>query len=340
MADSSWDWRSVLNTEPDDSFLVIDQGKNVSSFPPSYSENTSIPIHSSSLFHSIPADSLEAKNLEAAALDGTNNLDVVADEAEKSRAKKRTAEKKRREKVVHDIDTLYNLLPISKECVAKPTKADKLDEIINYMEALKRELNMFKQTRSIEKMDFVSNSIEQLLTKVESDGITEVTIGNNCFPGARVSVDSFSLPVYLLPTFIQLKEKMDDIYSGCIFSHKIQEEMLTVFCVTLNEMQQTLLEQLMEKQILKWRDIINEALQMGFRVQFVKNHLMKITQLYIDLKYHQKLEHMQFSLFALDVKLNCLTREVKALSKMPETSKVFVDIAGSYIGKLVGIFEN
>ncbi|KAM7261657.1 hypothetical protein ACFE04_020734 [Oxalis oulophora] len=125
-----------------------------------------------------------------------------------------------------------------------------------------------------------------------------------------VSVGIFKVPESL-ETYAKKLLSVPDIGIGNYPLHYVNEIIFVVLCAALKNMDTTCFTEITETSILKWRDAIRGALQFGFKVEFLKDHLKSVTEVYLSklaLNSHESKE-----LQDVDEKISAKRKELDSL---------------------------
>ncbi|OMO79829.1 hypothetical protein CCACVL1_13392 [Corchorus capsularis] len=93
-----------------------------------------------------------------------------------------------------------------------------------------------------------------------------------------------TLPPSLLTINMIIKKKYGEIDAESKHCSWVAMATRTLLCAAIKEMNELRLEDIDEEKMLLWRDAINNALNMNFKVEFAMNHLKKIARAYFGLK--------------------------------------------------------
>ncbi|XVE58078.1 hypothetical protein DITRI_Ditri04bG0141600 [Diplodiscus trichospermus] len=121
-----------------------------------------------------------------------------------------------------------------------------------------------KKLDAREKSNVDCSNFEGLIEEIETSGI--------------------SLPPSFVPFDTRIKEIFGDIAADSRLSNYVTMACHILFCTTIREMSSLQLEHVDDKKILLWRDAINGALFMNFKVEFAIEHSKKIARAYFGLK--------------------------------------------------------
>ncbi|XP_052875230.1 uncharacterized protein LOC128280796 [Gossypium arboreum] len=182
--------------------------------------------------------------------------------------------------------------------------------------------------------------ISDLLTKIEADEESKGKFSDfNGLDGDRIKHGKYSFPHSLVPTLETIIGACGDISATSKMNPSITEMVYIMFCASVKEMNDLRLEEITEDRILKWRDAIKDALRISFKVDFAMEHLKKIACAYIGQIERQKLKDLAMRISRLEDDLNFRKQE---LAKAYKQSKVYIDVADNFNGKLVswGMFQS
>ncbi|KAM7262252.1 hypothetical protein ACFE04_021329 [Oxalis oulophora] len=139
---------------------------------------------------------------------------------------------------------------------------------------------------------------------VEMSDLKEIASNN------YVSVGIFKVPESL-ESYAKELLLDPDIGTGNSLLHYVNEMVFVVLCAALKNMDTTCFTEITETSILKWRDAIRGALQFGFKVEFLKDHLKSVTEVYLSklaLNSHESKE-----LQDVDEKISAKRKELDSL---------------------------
>ncbi|MBA0792021.1 hypothetical protein Gohar_016552 [Gossypium harknessii] len=182
--------------------------------------------------------------------------------------------------------------------------------------------------------------ISDLLTKIEADEESKGKFSDfDGLDGDRIKHGKYSFPHSLIPTLETIIDACGDISATSKMNPSITEMVYIMFCASVKEMNDLRLEEITEDRILKWRDAIKDALRISFKVDFAMEHLKKIACAYIGQIERQKLKDLAMRISRLEDDLNFRKQE---LAKAYKQSKVYIDVADKFNGKLVswGMFQS
>ncbi|KAK8368665.1 hypothetical protein V6Z12_A01G057400 [Gossypium hirsutum] len=175
--------------------------------------------------------------------------------------------------------------------------------------------------------------VSDLLTKIEADEESKGKFSDfNGLDGDRIKHGKYSFPHSLVPTLETIIGAYGDISATSKMNPSITEMVYIMFCASVKEMNDLRLEEITEDRILKWRDAIKDALRISFKVDFAMEHLKKIAYAYIGQIERQKLKDLAMRISRLEDDLNFRKQE---LAKAYKQSKVYIDVADNFNGKLV-----
>ncbi|MBA0759111.1 hypothetical protein Gotri_022034 [Gossypium trilobum] len=182
--------------------------------------------------------------------------------------------------------------------------------------------------------------ISDLLTKIEAEEESKGKFSDfDGLDGDRIKHGKYSFPHSLIPTLETIIDACGDISATSKMNPSITEMVYIMFCASVKEMNDLRLEEITEDRILKWRDAIKDALRISFKVDFAMEHLKKIACAYIGQIERQKLKDLAMRISRLEDDLNFRKQE---LAKAYKQSKVYIDVADNFNGKLVswGMFQS
>ncbi|KAK8643668.1 hypothetical protein V6N13_012951 [Hibiscus sabdariffa] len=201
-----------------------------------------------------------------------------------------------------------------------------LDEVINHVQSLQRQFLSGKLAASCPSLPNSDEAITDILLKLEADDESKVKLSDfDRLDGARITIGKYSFPISLHPIIKKIFDVYGDVSATSKMNPTIAEAIYIMFCASVKEMSDQRLEQVTEGLILKWRDVIRDALSMNFKVDFAMKHLTKIARGYIGLTEHSKILKLEAQ-----------------LSARKERSKIFMDAAEDFCGKPVssGMFPD
>ncbi|KAL4336139.1 hypothetical protein GQ457_07G015700 [Hibiscus cannabinus] len=234
-------------------------------------------------------------------------------------------EKVRRETVKQQMKFLLGLVP---GCSKFTGSTSMLDEVINHVQSLQRQVEFLsrKLAASRPSLSNRDEAITDILLKLEADDESKVKLSDfDGLDGERIAIGKYSFPISLHPIIKKIFDVYGDVSATSKMNPTIAEAIYIMFCASIKEMSDQRLEQVTEGLILKWRDVIRDALSMNFKVDFAMKHLTKIARGYIGLTEHSKILKLEAQ-----------------LSARKERSKVFMDAAEDFCGKPVssGMFPD
>ncbi|GLU18441.1 hypothetical protein SLE2022_347450 [Rubroshorea leprosula] len=137
------------------------------------------------------------------------------------------------------------------------------------------------------------------------------------------AVGRYQIPLSLVPTTEKITEVYGDVCATSTISRNFAENIYTLFCATIKEMDELPLEEVTEETMLKWRTAIKDALCIKFKVEFAMEHLKKsIAGQYFSVKPYKEAEKMDDEISKAEATLNGL-----------KECKKFRDIAKEFDGK-------
>ncbi|OMO67602.1 hypothetical protein COLO4_30083 [Corchorus olitorius] len=122
------------------------------------------------------------------------------------------------------------------------------------------------------KTKFFMKLDEEVVSNIDSSDFTGLV-------GERIKVGRYSFPLSLIPTVERIRHVYGDISAPCLISPTFSGEIYVLFCAMIKEMDDLRLEEVTENKMLKWRDVIKDALRLKFNVQFAMEHLRKLPAL-------------------------------------------------------------
>ncbi|XP_022717222.1 uncharacterized protein LOC111275885 [Durio zibethinus] len=174
----------------------------------------------------------------------------------------------------------------------------------------------------IAKTKFLMKLDEEVMSKVDSNDFTGLE-------GEPRKVGRYSFPLSLIPTVVRINNVYGDVSATSLISPSISGTIYFLFCATIREMENLQLEEVTEDKMLKWRDVIKDALRLNFNVRFAMEHLKKIACAYFGLQECPLLQ-------GLDEKISNLEAEVndwkKKRDNIYQESKMCIDAAKKFRG--------
>ncbi|KAK8474940.1 hypothetical protein V6N12_002557 [Hibiscus sabdariffa] len=147
--------------------------------------------------------------------------------------------------------------------------------------------------------------------------------------GEQGRVQRFRIPLSLIPTVERIEKFYGDVSAASLISPSVSGTIYVLFCATIREMECLQLGQVTEHRMLKWRDVIKDALRLNFDVTFAMEHLKKIACAYFGLTGHQLLHD-------IGAKISTLEAEMKEWkekhARIYEKSQMSIDAAEKFIG--------
>ncbi|XP_022737989.1 uncharacterized protein LOC111290786 [Durio zibethinus] len=124
-------------------------------------------------------------------------------------------------------------------------------------------------------------------------------------------VGRFNVPLSLAPISERIYDTYGDITSESSQSDCAAMPSYFLFCAAIQEMDDLKLEQVNKTKMLLWRDAINSALNVQFKVDFAKKQLKKIARAYFGLKAmeeinNEKLKNIDGTVKKIELPENCL----------------------------------
>ncbi|KAM7262159.1 hypothetical protein ACFE04_021236 [Oxalis oulophora] len=153
-----------------------------------------------------------------------------------------------------------------------------------------------------------------LLAKLEEDKASNsVRMGdfNNVTSNRYVDVGVFTVPESIHSYAKDLLANRPDIGTGNSPIHYVNEMAFVVLCCALKSMDTTRSSEITESLILKWRDAIRGALQFGFKVGFLKDHLRSAMQAH--LAKSARNSHESKELQAIEDKITTMEKQLHML---------------------------
>ncbi|KAK5834020.1 hypothetical protein PVK06_017889 [Gossypium arboreum] len=190
---------------------------------------------------------------------------------------------------------------------------------------------MFSQNQTRTEAGTSSNNdaaITDILMKLEADDESRVKFSDfTGLHGERMTLGKYSFPPALHPIVNNIIDVYGDVSATSKMNPSITETVYNMFCASVKEMSNLRLEQVTEDLILKWRDVIKDALRINFKVDFAMEHLKKIACAYIGLTELRKLDNVGLRISKLESELSA---EKKEHSKICGQSKQFMDAAEEF----------
>ncbi|XVF51303.1 hypothetical protein PTKIN_Ptkin04bG0174200 [Pterospermum kingtungense] len=126
--------------------------------------------------------------------------------------------------------------------------------------------------------------VEDFIKKIDAKEKSNVDFSD--FDGLKEEMETSginSLPPSVAPFDTKIKEIYGKIDADSKQSSCTAMATRILFCAAIKEMSNLQLEQIDKRRILLWRDAINSALNINFRVEFAIEHLKKIARAYYGL---------------------------------------------------------
>ncbi|KAG4161256.1 hypothetical protein ERO13_D01G043800v2 [Gossypium hirsutum] len=139
----------------------------------------------------------------------------------------------------------------------------------------------------------------------------------------------FSFPLSLIPTVERINSVYGDISATSLVSPSVSTTVYVLFCAVIRDMEHLRLEEVTEDIILKWRDVIKDALRLGFNVAFAMEHLKKVVFAYIGQRGCKLLHYIDSKISTLEAEVNDWK---KKRTEIYEESKMCVNAAENFIG--------
>ncbi|MBA0676003.1 hypothetical protein Goari_017513, partial [Gossypium aridum] len=139
----------------------------------------------------------------------------------------------------------------------------------------------------------------------------------------------FSFPLSLIPTVERINSVYGDISATSLVSPSVSTTVYVLFCAVIRDMEHLRLEEVTEDIILKWRDVIKDALRLGFNVVFAMEHLKKVVFAYIGQRGCKLLHYIDSKISTLEAEVNDWK---KKRTEIYEESKMCVNAAENFIG--------
>ncbi|KAM7262059.1 hypothetical protein ACFE04_021136 [Oxalis oulophora] len=156
---------------------------------------------------------------------------------------------------------------------------------------LSREAELDKNARNVINQDKIDNeaiysdemamALLEKLDDEKSPNSVKISDFKDVASNSYVDVGIFTVPESLQTYAKCLLARNPSIGNGNFSWHYVNEMTFVVLCGALKSMDTTSFDKITESLILKWRDAIRGALQFGFKVDFLKDHLKSVTQAYL-----------------------------------------------------------
>ncbi|XVF18699.1 hypothetical protein REPUB_Repub11eG0045300 [Reevesia pubescens] len=143
------------------------------------------------------------------------------------------------------------------------------------------------------------------------------------------SVGRYSFPLSLIPIVERINEVYGDVSATSLISPSVSGTIYVLFCATIRDMEHLQLEEVTEDKMLKWRDVIKDALRLNFDVRFAMEHLKKIACAYFGFSGCLLLKGIDAKILNLEAEVNDWK---KKRAKIYEESKTCIDAAETFIG--------
>ncbi|XVF04331.1 hypothetical protein REPUB_Repub05bG0073200 [Reevesia pubescens] len=180
----------------------------------------------------------------------------------------------------------------------------------------------------------------KFLMKLDADATSNIDSSDfKGLDGEQRRVGRYTFPLSLIPTLARINDVYGDVSAASLISPSVSGTIYVLFCATIKEMEHLQLEEVTEDKMLKWRDVIKDALRLDFKVTFAMDHLKKIACAYFGRSGCLLLQ-------CIDARISNLEAEVnewkKKRAKIYEGSKMSIDAAEMFIGVPVstGLFPS
>ncbi|KAH1120829.1 hypothetical protein J1N35_003989 [Gossypium stocksii] len=147
--------------------------------------------------------------------------------------------------------------------------------------------------------------------------------------GEQKRFGRFSFPSSLIPTVERIKNAYGDISATCLISPSVSGTSYVLFCAVIRDMEHLQLDQVTEDIMVKWRDVIKDALGLGFNVAFAMEHLKKVACAYFGQSGYTLLNDIDSKISTLEAEVNYWK---KKRAEIYEESKMSIDAVENFIG--------
>ncbi|KAH1120831.1 hypothetical protein J1N35_003991 [Gossypium stocksii] len=147
--------------------------------------------------------------------------------------------------------------------------------------------------------------------------------------GEQKRLGRFSFPSSLIPTVERIKNAYGDISATCLISPSVSGTSYVLFCAVIRDMEHLQLDQVTEDIMVKWRDVIKDALGLGFNVAFAMEHLKKVACAYFGQSGYTLLNDIDSKISTLEAEVNDWK---KKRAEIYEESKMSIDAVENFIG--------
>ncbi|GMJ10137.1 hypothetical protein HRI_004682900 [Hibiscus trionum] len=121
--------------------------------------------------------------------------------------------------------------------------------------------------------------------------------------GEQRSVGRFRIPASLIQTVERIENFYGDVSATSLISPSVSGTIYVFFCATIKEMECLQLGEVTERIMLKWRDVIKDALRLNFDVTFAMEHLKTIACAYFGLTGHRLLQDIGAKISTLEAEM-------------------------------------
>ncbi|XVF10975.1 hypothetical protein REPUB_Repub07fG0229200 [Reevesia pubescens] len=128
-------------------------------------------------------------------------------------------------------------------------------------------------------------------------------------------VGRFNVPLPLAPISERINDTFGDITSESSQSDCAATPSYVLLCAAIKDMDDFKLEQVTKAKILLWRDAINSAFNVQFKVGFAKKHLKRIARAYfgfkaMEEKSNEKLKNIDGTVRKIEVPEDCIREAI------------------------------
>ncbi|OMP02877.1 hypothetical protein COLO4_10756 [Corchorus olitorius] len=158
-------------------------------------------------------------------------------------------------------------------------------KVINMNTQLQRENEELKSMVPV--LESKIDELNDTLNRKKLDANEKSQVEYSDFKGLPEEVGTTrmgSLPSSLAPIYSYIEKKYGKIDTESKQSSCTAMPNRILLCAAIKEMDELRLEDIDEKKMLLWRDAINSALNINFKVEFAMKHLKKIARAYFGLK--------------------------------------------------------
>ncbi|KAK5844456.1 hypothetical protein PVK06_000596 [Gossypium arboreum] len=172
--------------------------------------------------------------------------------------------------------------------------------------------------------------LPKFLTEFHTEVASNVDLSDfTGLEGEQRRFGRFSFPLSLIPTVERINSVYGDISATSLVSPSVSATVYVLFCAVIREMEHLRLEEVTEDIILKWRDVIKDALRLGFNVAFAMEHLKKVAYAYFGQPGCKLLHYIDSKISTLEAEVNDWK---KKRAEIYEESKMCINAAENFIG--------